>query len=99
MRGTDLEEVESLHCGVVQPHVLTQVQRRQAKGVEVGLVGEKFEETHHSSQAGHGHLLNDTAHTQRYWLNVTHVELLRSNSIYKAQYHKCNLCVHNRTAQ
>lgn len=51
MSSTDLEEVESPDSSVVQPHVLTQVQSGQTEGVEVGLVREKFEETHDCGQA------------------------------------------------
>lgn len=47
---TDLEEVESPDGGVVQPHVLPQPQRCEAERVEVRLIGEKLEESNHSSQ-------------------------------------------------
>lgn len=54
--STDLEKVQSPHGGVVQPHVLTQVQRGQAEGAEVGLIRQQLQEAHHRRQAGHGNL-------------------------------------------
>lgn len=47
---TYLEEIKSPDGGVVQPHVLTQVQSGQVEGFEVGLIREQFKETHHCSQ-------------------------------------------------
>lgn len=53
---SDLEEVERPDGGVVQPHVLPQLQRGQTEGVEVGLVRQQLQETDDGSQAGHGNL-------------------------------------------
>lgn len=53
---SDLEEVKRPNRSVVQPHVLSQLQRGQTEGVEVGLVGQQLQETDHGSQAGHGNL-------------------------------------------
>jgi len=47
---SDLEEVEGLHGGVVQPHVLAQLQGGQAEGVEVGLIRQELQEAHHRRQ-------------------------------------------------
>ena len=59
---SDLEEVEGLHGSVVQPHVLAELQRRQAEGVEVGLVRQELKVADYGSQARHGHL-NTHTHT------------------------------------
>lgn len=53
---SDLEEVERPDRGVVQPHVLSQLQGGQTEGVKVGLVGQQLQETDDGSEAGHGNL-------------------------------------------
>lgn len=62
---SDLEEVERPDCSVVQPHVLSKLQRGQAEGVEVGLVGQQLQETDDGSQAGHSDLDSEQGRVKR----------------------------------
>lgn len=54
--GTHLEQVESPDGGLVQPHVLGQVQGTEAEGAEAGLIRQQLQEPDHRRQARDGHL-------------------------------------------